>query len=241
MDYACESIISCCEMGDSLRRYCEPMTQPGRRRRPARDAVPGGWQARLTRIIAGEVRRYRLLREMSAQDLADRCEELGLSIPRPVLSNLENGRRDSITVAELLVLAAALEISPMMLAIPLGRQEEMEVLPGRSASPWDAGEWWRGSPDLVLPDGRVLIEGKGVGVDPVGLKRLHDDTLREIQAAHVQKVDERLRRAEWQLAFTRKMMRDYGLIPPLLDPEIEYLDKVEPEPWTQSSPGERPV
>src|SRR5258708_38576576 len=95
------------------------------------------WQAKLTQVVAGEGRRYRTERGLSAQQLADRCEELGLAIPRPVLSNLENGRRESVTVAELVVLARALDVPPTLLLAPVGRRETIEIFPGRGVAPWD--------------------------------------------------------------------------------------------------------
>jgi transcriptional regulator with XRE-family HTH domain len=103
------------------------------------------WQAQLTRMVASQVRRYRTERGMSAQALADRCEQLGFAIPRPVLSNLENGRRESVSLAEVLVLAAALDVPPIELALPLGVQEEIEILPGLVAPTWDAARWVEGS------------------------------------------------------------------------------------------------
>jgi transcriptional regulator with XRE-family HTH domain len=87
---------------------------------------------------------------MSAQQLAERCEQLGLSIPRPVLSNLENGRRESVTLAELLVLAAALDVSPIALIVPLGLEEDLEVLPRLTVTAWDAAKWIDGESKAVI-------------------------------------------------------------------------------------------
>ena len=69
------------------------------------------WPARVAATVAREVRRYRESQrpKMSAQQLADRTAELGAPIPRSVLANLESGRRETVSVAEILVLAAALE------------------------------------------------------------------------------------------------------------------------------------
>lgn len=53
-----------------------------------------------------------------------------------------------ITVAEVLVLAAALSISPMELISPAGYDEEIEILPGRKIDPLQASRWIDG--DLML-------------------------------------------------------------------------------------------
>jgi transcriptional regulator with XRE-family HTH domain len=100
----------------------------------------------MSRTIAGEVRRHRRARGMSAQNLADRCAELGItSLPRSVIANLENGRRGNVTFAEVLVLAAALNVAPAVLAFPVGHAETVEYLPGETAPPLDALDWFNGA------------------------------------------------------------------------------------------------
>ena len=72
---------------------------------------------------------------MSVQKLADRTAELGMPIPRSVLANLESGRRDTVSVAEVLVLAAALDVAPVELICPVGFDKQMGMLPGRAVDP----------------------------------------------------------------------------------------------------------
>ena len=99
---------------------------------PKTVAPPTDWSAKLTRTVAGQVRRYRDARGMSAQQLADACEKLGYPIPRSVIANLESGRRESVSLSELLVLAAALHVSPPALVIPVDTTADVEILPGKS-------------------------------------------------------------------------------------------------------------
>lgn len=99
------------------------------------------WAAEVVALIAGSVRHYRKRRRMSAQQVADACRELGHDIPRSVIANLENGRRDSVSLAEWLTLAAALRVPPLLLLFPLGRAERTEVLPDVETSPWLALQW----------------------------------------------------------------------------------------------------
>lgn len=82
---------------------------------------------------------------MSAQQLSDACAEIGHPIARSVLANFESGRRPTVSVPELLVLAKALEVPPIALVFPVGYEEETEVLPGRVEHPvtglrWASGE-----------------------------------------------------------------------------------------------------
>ncbi|MGW6243829.1 helix-turn-helix domain-containing protein [Streptomyces roseolus] len=108
------------------------------------------WSVRLAQSISMEVRRQRHAKGLSAQQLSDRCAALGMPIQRSVLANLESGRRTTVTFAEVLVLAAALEVAPATLAFPVGRKMTVEVLPGVERQPLDAIRWMAG---LASTDG----------------------------------------------------------------------------------------
>lgn len=64
-----------------------------------------------------------------------------MNLPRTVISNIENGRRSKITVAEVLALAAVLEIPPVALIVPVGFVESFEMLPGQFGDPLESAEW----------------------------------------------------------------------------------------------------
>jgi transcriptional regulator with XRE-family HTH domain len=104
------------------------------------------WPARVARLVAREVRRYRERQrpKMSAQQLADRTAELGMPIPRSVLANLESGRRETVSAAEVIVLAAALNVAPIELICPAGFDQQIEMLPGRTIDPLSAMRWYTG-------------------------------------------------------------------------------------------------
>ena len=108
------------------------------------------WEKELVRTVADEVRRYRNKRRLSAQQLSERCRELGYDIPRSVLANLESYRRKSVSLAELLVLAEALEVPPVLLISRFGQADLIEILPDRRVHPWHAIEWVSG--DKQLPE-----------------------------------------------------------------------------------------
>jgi len=107
--------------------------------------VEPGWSTALARRVAGEVRYWREKRGISAVQLAKRTAELGFHLPRSVIANLENNRRATVSVAELLVLAAALDVPPVLLVVPVGRTSAVEVLPDTSTSPWRARGWIHGA------------------------------------------------------------------------------------------------
>jgi hypothetical protein len=113
-------------------------------------AVVAQWQDRMTQAVADGIRRHRKELRISTQQLADRTAQLGLPIQRSVLANLENGRRGSVSVAELLILAAALGAAPMDLLYPVGLEEKIEMLPGRQADPLGIVSWFCGDSKLDL-------------------------------------------------------------------------------------------
>lgn len=81
---------------------------------------------------------------MSTQQLAEACAKLGLDISRSTLADLENGRRVTMNVAELLVLARALDVPPLLLLFPLGYAGEIEVLPDVTEETWIAAKHFIG-------------------------------------------------------------------------------------------------
>lgn len=106
--------------------------------------VPGDWQARLTETVAAQIRHHREAkrpRKWSAERLSTECAQLGYPIPRAVISNLENGARESVSLAELLVLAAALDVPPASLLFPVGHSEDVEALPDQRWSTIEAYLW----------------------------------------------------------------------------------------------------
>lgn len=119
---------------------------------------------------------------MSVLALIGRCAELGMPLDRSVIAKLERGTRQSLTVAELLVLARALNVPPLLLALPIGTEAQTEVLPGVSVDTWQAAQWFTGHDafpaDVAAIDGDDWSDGSDVeqwrqGAVPVILWRQH--------------------------------------------------------------------
>lgn len=77
------------------------------------------WPANWTAMIGKAVRAARKSQRLSAQKLSNRCTELGSPIPRNAIANLENARKTALPVHELVAIAAALDVSPAELLVPL--------------------------------------------------------------------------------------------------------------------------
>src|SRR5689334_16232639 len=105
----------------------------------------GEWSADLIRSVAKNLRRCRKAKRWSARELSETCDILGLPIPRTTISDLENGRRLFLDVAELLILARALEVSPAALVFPHDEDERVWVSPADPRPSAEAAQWWSGA------------------------------------------------------------------------------------------------
>lgn len=100
------------------------------------------WPQKLANNIGRRVQNAR--GERSLLWLEQRTEQLGHKVGRGAISRLENGRRESITVNEWLVLAAALEVPPVLLLFPDFPYGETDYLPDKQGSAYHASEWLSG-------------------------------------------------------------------------------------------------
>lgn len=114
-------------------------------------------------VIAGQIRLYRKKRDMTVRQLADECARIapGSELTLASLTNIERGQdpaakrggRD-VAMAELLTIAAALRIPPIMLVCPVTSSgEPIEVIPGAEMGPQELLAWINGDQSPLL---RVL-------------------------------------------------------------------------------------
>jgi transcriptional regulator with XRE-family HTH domain len=101
---------------------------------------------------------------MSAQDLADETERLGYPVSRSQIANYESGRKQGLDVAELLILAAALQIPPALLLFPAFPDGKVELIPGRMVDTGRAVRWLSGNCAMEIGSsnaGTDLVEAVG--------------------------------------------------------------------------------
>lgn len=103
------------------------------------------WAGDMAAYVGAEVKRLRGKR--SGQWLSGRARELGYGISRTTISELENGKRKYVTTAELVVLARALNTTPVALVYPGPYDDIIDVLPGEPAVQRDAAQWFSGMMD----------------------------------------------------------------------------------------------
>jgi transcriptional regulator with XRE-family HTH domain len=86
---------------------------------------------------------HRRAKGLSAQQLADATLPLGFPIPRNTITNLENGRKESVSVQVITILARALGVPPIALLFD-SESMQCEVFPGQLGSGFQAREWFVG-------------------------------------------------------------------------------------------------
>jgi len=105
----------------------------------------GGWATETAKRIGEAVKAARNRRGWTAARLSEEAAALGFPIHRVAIGKLENGHRDAkFDVTELLVLAQALEVSPVWLLFPDLPDGPVEVLPGQEATSGEAMRWFTG-------------------------------------------------------------------------------------------------
>lgn len=141
------------------------------------------WSERLAVQIGARVRQLRERPDwkMSAQALADRTAELGHELKRSVIANIESGRRANITVADLIVLAAALRVPPAMLVFPIGSESKTEVLPDVWVNTVDAVRWFDAAESrLTEPDSVEAEIAERWAYTKMAMYEKHADLLNQV-------------------------------------------------------------
>ncbi len=215
------------------------------------DDVPE-WADRIKANVAGEVRRRRKEMGWSAQDLADRCERLGHPIPRNVIANMESGRRASLPLVDVMVLAAALETYPVCLIFPVGYVDRTQELPFQDLVPtWDALRRFTGEEEVpgydagVVPDFEhhaSLVQTALAALDEEERARFAAKTAtsraqqEEAERKRIQYADQAIS-AKYSLRHLRRRLREDGATPPDLPPALGDVDP--PETDADTTPEER--
>jgi hypothetical protein len=136
------------------------------------------WAEGLVRRVGLAVKKAR--GNKSAKWLSDQTAALGYRVSPTVIAKLDSGHRGSVlSVAELLVLAAALDIPPGLLLFAGYPTSDVEFLPGRETSATAALDWFSGEGRLPLQrdrEGKQRTAPPNAGIELVRLMReLHDN------------------------------------------------------------------
>ncbi|WNF27826.1 helix-turn-helix transcriptional regulator [Streptomyces sp. C11-1] len=200
------------------------------------------WEDHVMATVAGEVRRRRKELRWSAQDLADRCEEIGYPIPRNVIANMESGRRATLPLVEIMVLAKALRVSPISLIYPVGYVADVRQLPFENPRPaWDALQWFVGGStvedatnsmldhflahDLELRSALAAVESEDY--ERWKVKTAPNRVQREAAERALARYTAQATQARHELLRHRDAIREAGGIPPHLPLSLADIDPPE--------------
>ena len=131
------------------------------------------WELTLSGRFGEAVSRRRKALRLSAIQLWERTVELGYPVTRIAISKIENNARvGKLDVAEVLILARALEIPPALLLFPDYPDGEVEFLPGIDNNSERALRWFTGEtplPPVETPGEEIRVQPSNPGVDLVGV------------------------------------------------------------------------
>ena len=129
------------------------------------------WGPDISRQVAAQIRELR--GDRSGQWLSDRTAELGHRVSRTTISELENGKRSTVALDAVIVLAAALGVPVAHLIYPPDGPLEVEALPGKWMPRPDAIEALAGTAADIQHDRDELDEAmRTIGVAQETMRKL---------------------------------------------------------------------
>lgn len=143
----------------------------------AKDGDESGkaWARALVERVGKTVKEARKGR--SAAWLSDRTAELGYRISPTVIAKLDSGHRgDVLSVAEWLILSAALDVTPMSLLFPDIPDGPVDMLPGVQQTSFTAAVWVAGDDIegfVARPDALSTLDLRHYEVMKAALQRAH--------------------------------------------------------------------
>ena len=221
------------------------------------------WPAGLAASIGKQVSALRKKRGLSAQQLAEVLKsQVGVDMKRPVINALERGDRKSVGITEVMALAYALRVSPLLLVFPVGKVQDLEVLPGVITDTWSAAKWFTGEdlfPGRHVDDDESAWREKRDTALALQLYRVHDAQLeqreyktRELWKARaeaeqfadnpalrtaVRIVENELHDIEERVGRLRDDMRREQVTPPPLSDDLQHMDTWRRSPRPHMLPG----
>jgi transcriptional regulator with XRE-family HTH domain len=117
---------------------------------PNIDEGARAWELGLAARVGTAVQARRKTLGLTAVQLAERTKQLGYPITRVAITKIEgNSRSGKLDVAELSVLAAALDVAPLELLFPGEADSPVERLPDKTVPTAHAASWFADRPDWL--------------------------------------------------------------------------------------------
>jgi transcriptional regulator with XRE-family HTH domain len=209
--------------------------------------------------VAERIRRIRQRRGWTAEALAARCAEVGApEITRSVIANIETGRPDKggrrrreVTVDELLILAYALQVPPVLLIVPLDSTEKLQVTANVEMDVLAAAGWVAGDDGVTGIYGTETVPAEGGGritsvqqrqdTTPLALLRRigatlrRADVIRQANADHPEAARPALSSIGREINHMGEWLASLGFTPPEVPPDVA--DVMQRESAAPGVPG----
>jgi transcriptional regulator with XRE-family HTH domain len=132
----------------------------------------------VTRQVGVNAQKVRKARGLSLATVAERMTTLGRPMTLNSVSKIELQKR-GVDLDDLVALARALDVPPLVLVFPIGDKPTVELLPGYEVRPWTAARWFTGEQPLpVEAPGEAWVD-RQLGEDsPAALYRMNDELIR---------------------------------------------------------------
>lgn len=106
---------------------------------------------RPSQVVRDRVREVRTLKGWKQEDLSARLKGLGVGIDRATVGKIENGERKRLTLDDALGLAAALDVAPVHLIVPVKSDENVQLGDSNLVVAADPmRRWFRGDDPLPI-------------------------------------------------------------------------------------------
>jgi transcriptional regulator with XRE-family HTH domain len=116
---------------------------------PNTDAAAKVWQLELASRVGNQIKRWRTDQGLSTVQLAERTAALGYPVTRVAISKIENNMRSGkLDIAELFVIARALDVPPLLMMFPDLPDGRVHMLPNEERRSIEALLWASGEEPL---------------------------------------------------------------------------------------------
>lgn len=116
----------------------------------------------LTAMIGDQIRHWRMRRGITQRQLAEAVTAAGVPMDSSAVANIETRRRDDVSMREVFAVAYVLNVPPALIMLPIGREDEVEVVAGIRSFPWAVLQWATGEAPLQDAEGYRHPDGPDV-------------------------------------------------------------------------------
>jgi transcriptional regulator with XRE-family HTH domain len=167
----------------------------------------------LSTVVSERVKQYRQKKKWSQGRLIEEMGKLGYKTDRSTLTRLEGNqsRAEHVPLREILVLAAVLDVPPVLLFVPLGEDVELQLTPELRMDPHSAYEWIAGAAPLAVVD----EDGEGAHARNPGKWTENSEVMVLNHFGELRRLQDEVQTASQELSAKEQGARRKGSVPEL--------------------------